>query len=41
MGYLFRRVRFHPNDFEIIEPFEVRTWTANMGESNTEQFLLL
>ena len=29
---------FNPNDFEIIEPFEVRTWTANMGEGNTEQF---
>ena len=29
---------FNPDDFEIIEPFEVRTWTANMGDGETEQF---
>ena len=29
---------FNPNDFEIIEPFEIRTWTANMGGGETEQF---
>ena len=22
---------FNPDDFDIIEPFEIRTWTANMG----------
>ena len=29
---------FDPKEFEIIEPFEVRTWTANMGAGETEQF---
>ena len=29
---------FNPKDFEIIEPFEIRTWTANMGAGETEQF---
>ena len=29
---------FNPNDFEIIEPFEIRTWTANMGAGETQQF---
>ena len=29
---------FNPNDFEIIEPFEIRTWTANMGGGETQQF---
>jgi len=29
---------FNPDEFEIIEPFEVRTWTANMGGGETEQF---
>ena len=29
---------FDPKEFEIIEPFEVRKWTANMGAGETEQF---
>ena len=29
---------FNPEEFEIIEPFEIRTWTANMGGGETEQF---
>jgi len=29
---------FNPEEFEIIEPFEIRTWTANMGAGETEQF---
>jgi len=29
---------FNPDDFDIIEPFEIRTWTANMGGGETEQF---
>ncbi len=29
---------FNPDDFDIIEPFEIRTWTANMGGGETQQF---